>query len=422
MSDHSNHTTKRTSAKVVAGSLLAGVASAIALVAVPFADRGEATITGAILLGFAIGWALLAMLSTHLGDGSHRWAAVPAAVLGLSAAGLIILTPDTHALDTLGWIWPPLLLGLVFWMTAQTRRQTPSRRRSWLLYPVFAVMAFSAVGCGYQTVETGSGGRPAPAAGDRLIDVGGHHLNIRCVGSGSPTVVLEPGLGESASAIARRIAPELAHTTQVCVYDRAGHGRSDVAPDADATRDLHVLLERAHVPPPYVMAGHSLGGALVLSYAHRYPSQVGGIVLLDSMHPHQTHTAGSDMGPLLAVVPTLARTGIARLLVDPNDGDPTAEGRQFVRDVKQMPAQLNRAAKLTSLGDHPLGVDTASNGSQPGWTAHQNDLAKLSTNSFHRTVAGSTHQSLIDDATDASASTRAIRDIVVAVRSEQTAK
>ena len=95
MSDHSNHTTNRTSAKVVAGSLLGGVASAIALVAVPFADGGEATITGAILLGFAIGWALLAMLSTRLGDGSHRWAAVPAAVLGLSAAALIILTPGT---------------------------------------------------------------------------------------------------------------------------------------------------------------------------------------------------------------------------------------------------------------------------------------------------------------------------------------
>ena len=420
MSDHANHTTKRTSAKVVAGSLLGGVASAIALVAVPFADGGEATITGAILLGFAIGWALLAMLSTPLGDGSHRWAAVPAAMLGLSAAGLIALTPDTQALDTLGWIWPPLLLGLVFWMTAQIQRQ--SRSRSWLLYPVFAVMAFSAVGCGYQTVETGSGGRPAPAAGDRLVDVGGHRLNIRCVGSGSPTVVLEPGLGESSSAIARRIAPELARTTRVCVYDRAGHGRSDVARDADATRDLHVLLERAHVPPPYVMAGHSLGGAFVLSYAHRYPSQVGGVVLLDSMHPHQTRTAASDMGPLLAVAPTLARTGIARLLVDPKDGEPRAQVRQFVRDVKQMPAQLNRAAKLTSLGDRPLGVVTAGKGSQPGWAAHQNDLAKLSSNSFHRTVAGSTHQSLIDDATDASASTRAIRDIVVAVRNEQAAK
>jgi pimeloyl-ACP methyl ester carboxylesterase len=170
------------------------------------------------------------------------------------------------------------------------------------------------------------------------------------------------------------------------------------------------------------MAGHSLGGAFALSYAHRYPSQVGGVVLLDSMHPQQTHTAGSDMGPLLAVVPTLARTGIARLLVDPKEGEPTAQARQFVRDVEQMPAQLNRAAKLTSLGNRPLGVVKAGKGSQPGWTAHQNDLAKLSRNSFHRTVAGSTHQSLIDDEKDAAASSRAIRDIVVAVRNEQAAK
>src|SRR4051794_5829775 len=215
----SDQTTTRTSAKVIAGSLLAGVASAIALVAVPFADGGEATVTGALLLGFAIGWALLAMLSTRLGDASHRWAAAPAAVLGLSATALIMLTPSTQALDTLGWIWPPVLLSLVFWMTAQTRRQPASHRRAWLLYPVFAVMAFSAAGCGYETVAAGSGGTPAPVAGDRLIDVGGHRLDIRCVGSGSPTVVLEPGLGESSSAIARRIAPDVAHATRVCVYD-----------------------------------------------------------------------------------------------------------------------------------------------------------------------------------------------------------
>jgi pimeloyl-ACP methyl ester carboxylesterase len=422
MSDHSNHPTNRTSAKVVASSLLGGIASAIALVAVPFANGSEATITGAILLGFAIGWALLAMLSTRLGDESHRWAAVPAAVLGLSAAALIILTPSTQALDTLGWIWPPLLLGLVLWMTAQTRRQAPSHRRSWLLYPVFAVMAFSAVGCSYETLQTGGGRAAAPVSGDRLVDVGGHRLNIRCIGSRSPTVVLEPGLGESATAIARRIAPRVARTTRVCVYDRAGHGRSDVAPDADAARDLHVLLKRAHVPGPYVMVGHSLGGMFALSYAHRYPSEIGGVVLLDSMHPRQSHTAASGMEPLLAVVPTLARTGIARLLTDPNEGAPTTQARQFVRDIQQMPAQLNRAAQLTSLGHRPLGVVTAGKDSEPGWTAHQNDLAALSDNAFHRTVAGSTHQSLIDDRKDAAASSRAIRDIVVAVRNEQATK
>jgi pimeloyl-ACP methyl ester carboxylesterase len=423
MSDHPNHTTKRTSAKVVAGSLLGGVASAIALVAVPFADGGEATITGAILLGFAIGWALLAILSARRGDGTHRWAAVPAAALGLSAAALIVLTPSPRTLETLGWIWPPLLLGLVVWMTAQTRRRPSSRTCSLLLYPVFAVMAFSAAGCGYETIEAASGGTPAAVAGDRLVDVGGHRLNIRCVGSGSPAVVLESGLGESASAMARWIAPQVGRTTRVCVYDRAGHGRSDVAPDtADAAHDLHVLLERAHVPAPYVMAGHSLGGAFALSYAHRYPSQVGGVVLLDSMHPHQTHTAASGMGPVLAVVPTLARTGIARLLADPKEGEPAAQARQFVRDLEQMPAQLSRAAKLTSLGDRPLGVITAGKDSQPGWAALQNDLAALSTHSFHRTVAGSTHQSLIDEEQDAAASSRAIRDVVVAVRDEQAAK
>lgn len=196
---------------------------------------------------------------------------------------------------------------------------------------------------------------------DRLVElIGDARLNIRCVGTGSPAVVLESGLGESASAMARWITPQVGRTTRVCVYDRAGHGRSDVDPDtADAAADLHVLLERAHVPAPYVMAGHSLGGAYALSYAHRYPSQVAGVVLLDSMHPHQTETAASSMGPVLAVVPTLARTGIARLLADPKDGEPAAQARQFVRDVEQMPTQLSRAAKLTSLGDRPLGVVTA---------------------------------------------------------------
>jgi pimeloyl-ACP methyl ester carboxylesterase len=306
-------------------------------------------------------------------------------------------------------------------MTAQTRREPPDRRRSWLLYPVLAVMALSAVGCGYETLQSSSGGGAAPVEGDRLVDVGGHRLNIRCIGSGSPTVVLEPGLGESASDVAKWIAPEVAPTTRVCVYDRPGHGRSDSAPDADAAHDLHVLLERAHVPGPYVMAGHSLGGMFALSYAHRYPSQVAGVVLLDSMYPHQSDTAASGMGPVLDVVPTVARTGLARLLFDPKDGKPAAQARQFVRDIEQMPAQLDRAAQLETLGARPLGVVTAGTGSQPGWTRHQNELAALSSHRFHRTIAGATHQSLVDDPKHAAASSRAIRDVVVAVRNSEGA-
>ena len=258
----------------------------------------------------------------------------------------------------------------------------------------------------------------AHAAGSRLIDVGGgRRLYIRSVGSGGPTVILEPGLGESARAMARWIAPDVARTTTVVVYDRAGHGRSDAEPAAgsDAARDLHLLLERAHVPGPYVLAGHSLGGMFALSYAHRYPAEVGGIVLLDSMHPHQ-HNAFAGMDPLLALVPTLARTGIANLLFDRKDGDPTAQARQIVRDVEEMPAELDRAAKLTSLGNKPLIVLSAGTGSLPGWAAQQNDLATLSTDSVHRTIPGATHASLINDHVDAAQSSRAIRDVVKAVQ------
>jgi hypothetical protein len=158
----------------------------------------------------------------------------------------------------------------------------------------------------------------------------------------------------------------------------------------------------------------------VLDYAHRYPSEVGGVVLLDSMHPRQTDSA-ADMGPVLDVVPTLARTGIARLLFDPKDGEPAAQARQFVRDVEQMPAQLDRAAQLKTLGDRPLGVVTASQGAQPGWTEHQNELAGLSSQGFHRTIAGSTHQSLVDDPQHAAASSRAIRDVVIAIRDRKGA-
>jgi pimeloyl-ACP methyl ester carboxylesterase len=402
---------------ITAGSLIGGLVAAIALVAIPFAGSRESAITGALLLGFAFGWTLLVVLSTRFTDRPQRWAAVPAAAMALTAAGLLVLAPGAAAITRLGWIWPPLLLALVVWMTVQARRQLRSRTRLWLLYPVFGVLALSAAGGAYETLRTATDSPVALAAGYRLIDVGGYRLDIRCTGSGSPTVVLEPGLGESATAMARWIAPTVARTTRICVYDQAGHGHSDPAPGnhADAARDLHVLLERSHIPGPYVIVGHSLGGMYALSYAHRYPSQVAGIVLLDSMHPHQSNAfAGTD--PLLAVLPTLARTGIARLFVNVKDGAPTAQTRQFVRDVDQMPAEQSLAAKLTSLGSRPLAVVTAGKGNAPGWRAQQDDLATLSSNSDHRAIAGATHASLIDDQTDAARSSQAIRDIVGAVR------
>jgi len=411
-------TGRRTSTKVVAGSLFTGLASAVALVAGPFAGSSQGTATGAILLGFAIGWALLATLSIRRGDGSHRWAAAPATALGATAVALIVLAPSAATLDALGWVWPPAIFGLAVWMTVRFHRQPRPRKGSWMLYPAFALMAITAVGGAYETIAASTSDGAARVAGDRLIDVGGHRLNIRCIGSGSPAVVLEPGLGEPTAEMAKLIAPQVAHSTRICMYDRAGHGRSDVASNADAARDLHVLLERAGIPGPIVLAGHSLGGMFALAYADRYAAEVGGVVLIDSMHPKQTHTA-ADMGTAIDVLPTLARTGIARLLFDPKDGRPVDQAQQLVRDFQQMPAVLDLAARLESLGDRPLGVVSAGTGSERGWARQQDELAALSSRSFHRTVPGSTHASLVLDREDARASSRAIADVVTQVRSER---
>ena len=409
---------RRRPAVVVAGSLLAGLASAVALVVGPLAGSREAVITGGLLLGFAAGWALLAVMSARFTERPQRWAAVPAAAMGIAGGGLIALAPDAGTLGALGWVWPPLLLVLVTWTIVHARRRPASRLQPWLLYPIFGALALTAIGGGYGTLANATDRPVAHVAGGRMIDVGGgRRLYIRSAGSGGPTVILEPGLGESAREMARWIAPDVARTTTVVVYDRAGHGRSDAEPaaGADAARDLHVLLRRAHVPGPYVLAGHSLGGMFALSYAHRYPAEVGGIVLLDSMHPRQ-HNAFAGMDPLLALVPTLARTGLANLLFDRKDGDPTAQARQVVRDVEEMPAELDRAARLISLGNKPLIVLSAGTGSLPGWAAQQDDLASLSTGSVHRTIPGATHASLINDHADAAQSSRAIRDVVKAVQ------
>ena len=206
----------------------------------------------------------------------------------MAIAGAVVLAVAPTG-NELGWVWPPVVLALAVWMIVRARRDLHSRTRVWILYPVCAALALSCVGGAYETYRESTD--HFPMAG-RLIDVGGHKLHIDCTGTGSPTVVLEPGLGEPSTAMAW-IAPDVATTTRVCVYDRAGRGWSESAgrpqDGVEVATDLHTLLERAGERGPFVLAGHSAGGIYVLNFAHLYPEQVAGVVLLDSMHPRAVH-------------------------------------------------------------------------------------------------------------------------------------
>jgi hypothetical protein len=138
-----------------------------------------------------------------------------------------------------------------------------------------------------------------PVPGFASVDIGGRSLRYKCVGSRTPTVIIEAGGGVSVETVISWnlsrgwpvIIPAVAKKTRVCAYDRAGLGRSDKAPlprtSLEVAKDLRALLEKADISPPYVLAGQSLGGMNARMFTHLYPETVAGVVLVDSSHPDE---------------------------------------------------------------------------------------------------------------------------------------
>lgn len=240
--------------RVVGGSIAAGFLGAIVLTVGAFGGAAEHVISGSALLAFAGGWAMLALLSGRFTSQPQRWARVPAVGMAVTGLTLLIVQPGDRALNTAGWVWPPIAFALAVWLVVQVRRSLRGRVR-WLLYPVVASLAISAVGATYETAVTAHDQHTYTAPGT-LYDVGGHRLHLNCSGSGTPTVVLENGLG-STSANWARVTAEVSRTTRVCAYDRAGQGWSDDVNEPQdglaIAADLHNLLARAGEPGPYLL-------------------------------------------------------------------------------------------------------------------------------------------------------------------------
>ena len=283
-------------------------------------------------------------------------------------------------------------------------------------------------------------GDPAPGV---LVDVGGHRLHVACAGAGGPTVVLDAALG-STSAHWAWVQQEVAKTTRVCAYDRAGLGWSESGPgprDArQITGELHTLLANASIPGPYVIVvGHSLGGLYAQLYADRYREEVAGVVLVESSHPQQfTRLPDGQQNyeqarRLYTVAPVLAWLGVVRLfdLSAPPPGLPAGQRAQIdawagstrhvtttAEEFRATPDTMAQAGAVRGLGDLPLAVVTAGE-QDPDWLALQNELAALSTNSSHHVVDGATHTSVVDDPGHARVTSAAIVEVVDAVRNNR---
>ena len=191
-----------------------------------------------------------------------------------------------------------VLLGIaVIWLSIHRVRSLSARRyREWrkvaerIVLSVVAVLAALVVGSAtYNAIALRYFRAHNPPPGKMYL-VDGYKMHLDCTGSGSPTLVLDAGLGND-SLIWGGVQPALSKTTQVCSYDRAGFGWSQARPgsrDADhMAAELHGLLTQAKVTGPIVLMGHSIAGLYMRDYASRYPAEVVGMVFVDSSTPLQ---------------------------------------------------------------------------------------------------------------------------------------
>lgn len=130
-----------------------------------------------------------------------------------------------------------------------------------------------------------------PVIDDRFAVGAGYELEMRCYGEGSPVIIFEAGTDGSGLEEYAQLMRPLAERTMTCAYDRPGYGQSDPPSSErrrtldDTAANLHDLAEAAGLAPPFLLAGASGGGLLVVNYAGRYPDQVAGVVLLDVPAP-----------------------------------------------------------------------------------------------------------------------------------------
>jgi pimeloyl-ACP methyl ester carboxylesterase len=293
------------------------------------------------------------------------------------------------------------------------------------------------VGYIFESVAEAADAKAYPPPGE-MVDVGGYRLHINCTGTGSPTVIIDAGLGDWSTGWGF-VQPEVAKTTRVCTYDRAGWGWSDPGPlPRDAAQDakeLHTLLKNANIPGPYIMVGHSLGGLTVRVFVHDYASEVIGIVLIDSMTPQQFAQSPTDIQPRLNTqsrpfnpLVALGHLGIVRLLAKPlgilPDAPPNPEAyyalgvrpqniQALMDDSQGMPAAGAQASAVKTFGDLPLIVLTAKLNNIPGWQEWQTELLQLSSNNQQLFAENSAHNIEFDEP---DAAVKAILQMVEQVR------
>lgn len=246
-----------------------------------------------------------------------------------------------------------------------------------------------------------------PPAPGELVDIGGRKLHVQCKGpAGGPTVIFEAGLSQyTANSTYGKAQDLIAANARVCIYDRAGLGWSDPAPDGrthmDMAQDLRKLTTALHLEKPYILVGHSMGGMITRLYARQYPGDVAAMVLIEASPETVIYAPGSDESRKATVAKInqgLASATADQPVVPMAAGTPAEVQLAFtpavLRAVRQeyeaidlTPEEWRREGGYGYLGAMPLTVIRRGKTANPpseadlDWQSRQQSLLKLSTNS-----------------------------------------
>jgi pimeloyl-ACP methyl ester carboxylesterase len=258
--------------------------------------------------------------------------------------------------------------------------------RKWVRRLSFAVLTLLVLallgGFAYEQIGRAGDASQLPPRVGQAVDIGGRTLNLYCSGEGTPTVILETG-GNSPGYEWLLQQSRMAGFTRACWYDRAGVGWSDPPSSprtsASVARDLHEALGRAGVLPPYVMAGGSVGGEYVRIYTARYPTDVAGLVLIDSAVPDQhepdfllsplNRMSGSTRHLICMALPAMTRLGIIRFAASrerrPPSPDFTPEQNDTLAKLEAQPKAFRTDAEQACAATHEGRVVPRTGGGNP---------------------------------------------------------
>lgn len=209
-------------------------------------------------------------------------------------------------------------------------------------------------------------------SGGKCTEINGYSLYARIFGQASPVVIFDSGSGDDSTSW-NSVVPEVAKFARVVVYDRAGLGKSDSKPgnapisSLDSVVALKQLLEKENIKPPYILVGHSRGGLNMQLFAAKFPKEVAGVVLVDSVSRNQNF----------------------------HDPAPSPDSQYYREAITfdDSRAQVKNAGQFPSV---PLIVLTATNHHEPLekealWRQWQNEITHLSPKGVQIYAYGSGH-------------------------------